>query len=100
MLNLPRFGRHSISHESAIGVCHGQTQAADVHDGVQGAGSSPLTRALPAGRAAILQWRAAQQRRTLAQRIRYSRAAAMQGTPGALTGDLSVPRGLAESQRC
>src|SRR5216683_975897 len=38
-LNLPRFGRHARSHESAVGVCHGQTQAAGVHDGVQGAGS-------------------------------------------------------------
>jgi hypothetical protein len=35
-VNLPRFGRHPRSHESAVGVCHGQTQAADIHDGVQG----------------------------------------------------------------
>src|SRR5213593_2428568 len=39
-LNLPRFGRHPRSHESAVGVCHGQTQAAGVHEGVQGAGRS------------------------------------------------------------
>src|SRR2546425_11785343 len=38
VMNLPRFGRHSRSHGSAVGVCHGQTQAAGVHDGVQGAG--------------------------------------------------------------
>src|SRR5437899_686156 len=37
-VNLPRFGRHPRSHESAVGVCHGQTQAAGVHEGVQGAG--------------------------------------------------------------
>src|SRR3989442_12321467 len=39
-VNLPRFGRHPRSHESAVGVCHGQTQAAGVHEGVQGAGRS------------------------------------------------------------
>src|SRR3989442_14377271 len=33
-VNLPRFGRHPRSHESAVGVCHGQTQAAGVHEGV------------------------------------------------------------------
>jgi hypothetical protein len=33
-LNLPQFGRHPRSHESAVGVCHGQTQAAGVHEGV------------------------------------------------------------------
>src|SRR6266568_123301 len=32
-MNLPRFGRHPRSHESAVGVCHGQTQAAGVHEG-------------------------------------------------------------------
>ena len=37
-LNLPRFGGHLRSHESAVGVCHGQTQAAVVHGGIQGAG--------------------------------------------------------------
>ena len=100
MLNLPRFGRHSISHESAVGVCHGQTQAADVHDGVQGAGSSPLTRALPARRAAILQRRAAQQRRTLAQRGPYNGAVTMQSILSELTGNLSVPRSFTESRRC
>src|SRR5713226_4620344 len=39
-LNLPRFGRHPRSHESAVGVCHGQTQAAGVHEGVQGGGGA------------------------------------------------------------
>src|SRR5215467_539924 len=38
ILTLPRFGRHPRSHESAVGVCHGQTQAAGVHEGVQGPG--------------------------------------------------------------
>ena len=33
-LNLPRFNRHPISHESAIGVCHGETEAAVVLSGV------------------------------------------------------------------
>src|SRR3989454_10899920 len=40
LLNLPRFCRHLRSHESAVGVCHGQTEAASVHEGVQGAGRS------------------------------------------------------------
>lgn len=34
-LNLPRFDRHPISLESAIGVCHGETEAAGVLGGVQ-----------------------------------------------------------------
>jgi len=34
MLNLPRFCGHLRSHESAGGVCHGQTEAAGVHEGV------------------------------------------------------------------
>jgi len=50
-------------------------------------------------RNAILGRRAAQKSRTLARRVRYNRAAAMQGTRGELTGDLSVPRGFTESQR-
>src|SRR5207247_7635546 len=29
-LNLPRFGGHPRSHGSAVGVCHGQTQAAGI----------------------------------------------------------------------
>ena len=33
-LSLPRFCRHLRSHESAVGVCHGQTEAAGVHEGV------------------------------------------------------------------
>jgi glycerophosphoryl diester phosphodiesterase len=40
ILNLPRFGGHPRSHGSAVGVCHGQTQAAGIHDRVQGAGRS------------------------------------------------------------
>src|SRR5882724_10523726 len=39
-LNLPRFGRHLRSHESAVGVCHGQTEAAGVHERVQGGGGA------------------------------------------------------------
>lgn len=50
-------------------------------------------------REAILRRRAAQQRRTQAKRVRYNRAAAMQRTQGELTGDLSVPCSLTESQR-
>ena len=34
-VNLPRFGGHPRSHESAVGVCHGQTEAAGVHEGIQ-----------------------------------------------------------------
>ena len=33
-VNLPRFNRHPISLESAIGVCHGETEAAVVLGGV------------------------------------------------------------------
>jgi hypothetical protein len=33
-LNLPRFRGHPRSHESAVGVVHGQAQAAGVHEGV------------------------------------------------------------------
>ena len=44
--------------------------------------------------------RTAQESRTLARRVRYDRAAAMPGTRGELTCDLSVPQGLTESQRC
>jgi hypothetical protein len=48
---------------------------------------------------AILRRRAAQKSRTLARRVRYNRAVRRQGTRGELTGDLSVPRNLPESQR-
>jgi hypothetical protein len=54
----------------------------------------------PSTREAILRRRAAQESRTLAQRVRYNRAAAMQRTQGELTGDLPVSRSLTESQRC
>jgi hypothetical protein len=47
----------------------------------------------------ILRRRVAQQSRTLARRVRDNRSAARQGTQGELTGDLSVPRRLTESQR-
>ena len=33
-VNLPRFRGHPKSHESAVGVVHGQAQAAGVHEGV------------------------------------------------------------------
>jgi len=48
--------------------------------------------------AAILHRRSAQKSRTLARRVRYNRVAAMQDTQGELTGNLSVPRSLTESQ--
>jgi len=35
----------------------------------------------------------------MSRRVRYNRAAAMQGTQGELASDLSVPRSLTESQR-
>ena len=54
----------------------------------------------PSTREAILRRRAAQKSRTLARRVRYNRAAAMQGTQDELPGDLLVPRSLTESQRC
>src|SRR5262249_20120210 len=38
VVNLPRFGRHPRSHESAVGVCHDQTQTTGIHEGVQGTG--------------------------------------------------------------
>ena len=34
VVNLPRFLGHPRSHESAVGVVHGQAQAAGVHEGV------------------------------------------------------------------
>jgi putative transposase len=63
----------------------GHVTPADVYDG---------------RREAILRQRAAQKGRTLARRVRYNRASAMQGTQGELTGDLAVPCSLTESQRC
>jgi hypothetical protein len=33
-VNLPQFNRRPISHESAIGVCHGETEASVVLSGV------------------------------------------------------------------
>src|SRR5438094_84154 len=35
-MNLPRFDGHPRSHESAVGVVHGQRETAGVHEGVQG----------------------------------------------------------------
>jgi hypothetical protein len=51
-------------------------------------------------RDAIFRRRAAHQGRTQAQRVRYNRAVMRQGARGELTGDLSVPCRLTESQRC
>jgi hypothetical protein len=51
-------------------------------------------------REATLRRRTAQNTRTLARRVRYNRTAAMHGTRGKVTGDLSVPRSLTESQMC
>ena len=45
-VNLPRFRRHPESRESAVGVCHGETEATGFHEGVQGRGG----RARPQGR--------------------------------------------------
>jgi putative transposase len=62
MADLIHFYNHDRYHEGI-----GNVTPADVYDG---------------RRDAILQRRVAQQRRTLAQRIRYIRVAAMQGRPG------------------
>src|SRR3989442_9679348 len=40
-LSLPRFCRHLRSHESAVGVCHGQTEAAGGSERGLSAGRSP-----------------------------------------------------------
>ncbi len=44
--------------------------------------------------------RAAQQHRTQARAVRYNGAATIQGTRGELTGNLSVPSSLMDSERC
>src|SRR5713226_183366 len=80
MADFIRFYNHERYHEGI-----GNVTPADVYDG---------------RREAILRRRAAQKSRTLARRVRYNRAAAMQGTQGELTDDLSVPRSLTESKRC
>jgi len=80
MADFIRFHNHERYHEGIANVA-----PADVYYG---------------RREAILQRRAAQQRRTHAQRVRYNRAVRRQGTRGELAGELSVPRGLAESPRC
>jgi len=80
MADFIRFHNHERYHEGIANVA-----PADVYYG---------------RREAILQRRAAQQRPTHAQRVRYNRAVRRQGTRGELAGELSVPRGLAESPRC
>jgi putative transposase len=80
MADFIRFYNHERYHERI-----GHVTPADVYDG---------------RREAILRRRAAQQRRTQAQRVRDNRAVMRQGTQGELTGDLSVPCSLTESQRC
>lgn len=79
MADLIRFYNHERYHEGI-----GNVTSADVYDG---------------RRDAILRRRVAQKSRTLARRVRYNRAAAMQRTQGKLPGDLSVPRSLTESHR-
>jgi hypothetical protein len=34
-LSLPRFRRHTISHESAVGVCHDEANTTNIYEGVQ-----------------------------------------------------------------
>jgi hypothetical protein len=81
MADLIRFYNHERYHEGI-----GNVTSADVYDG---------------RRDAILRRRVAQKSGTLARRVRYNRAAAMQRTQGKLPGDLSVPCSLTESQqRC
>jgi hypothetical protein len=79
MADFIRFYNHERYHEGI-----GNVTPADVYHG---------------RRDAILRRRAVQQRRTLVQRIRYNRAAAMQGTRGELTGHLSVSQSLVEFLR-
>jgi RNA-directed DNA polymerase len=80
MADFIRFYNHERYHEGI-----GNVTPADVYYG---------------RREAILRRRAAQKRRTLARRVRYNRVVAMQRTRGELTGNLSVPHSLTESQRC
>ena len=80
MADFIRFYNHERYHEGI-----GNVTPADVYDG---------------RREAILRRRVRRKSRTLARRVRYNRAAAMQCTRGELTGELSVPQSLAESQRC
>jgi hypothetical protein len=80
MADFIRFCNHERYHERI-----GNGTPADVYDG---------------WREAILRRRAAQKSRTLARRVRYNRTILRQGTRAELTGDLSVPRGFTESQRC
>src|SRR5437867_5986713 len=82
-LNLPRFCRHLRSHESAVGVCHGQTEAAGVHEEfkaeavrlVRESGKSVPTvaRELDLTETALRSW------------VRQAEIDAGRGTPGALT---------------
>jgi hypothetical protein len=80
MADFIRVYNHERYHEGI-----GNVTPADVYDGRRDA--------------TLRRW-AAQKSRTLARRVRYNRAAAMQGARGELTGDLSVQRTLTESQRC
>ncbi len=80
MADFIRFYNHECHQE---GTCN--VTPADIYEG---------------RREAILRRRERQKTRTQAQRFRYNRVAAMQCTRGEPTSELSVPRKLAESQRC
>jgi len=79
MADFIRFYNHERYHEGI-----GNVTPADVYHG---------------RRDAILRRRAAQQRRTQAQRVRYNRAVRRQRTRGERPRELSVPHRLPESQR-
>ena len=35
-VSLPRFRRHTIPHESAVGVCHDEANTTNIYEGIQG----------------------------------------------------------------
>ena len=95
-MNLPRFGGHPRSHESAVGVCHGQTEAAGVHEGVQGetvrlvreSGKSvgAVARELDLTETALRSW------------VRQAEIDAGRGAPGALTTEEREELGAAAAR--